>query len=63
MQPQFLRVRDFCDRYAVSRATFYRLVRRGDLPLCKVGSASRIKTADAEAWAHALTNEPNGASA
>lgn len=50
MQPELMRVNDFCHRYAVSRATLYRLVQRGELSIVKIGSASRIKTADAEAW-------------
>lgn len=54
MQPQFLRVSDFCARYAVSRATFYRLVKRGQVSICKVGSASRVRLADAEAWEASL---------
>lgn len=56
MQSQLLRVSEFCERYAVSRATFYRLVKRGDLVIYKVGCASRVKLADAEAWLASLTN-------
>ena len=56
MQSQLLRVSEFCERYAVSRATFYRLVKRGDVVLYKVGCASRIKVADAEAWLASLTS-------
>ena len=50
MSSELLRVSDFCQRYAVSRTTFYRLVQRGELNLVKIGSATRVKRADAEAW-------------
>ena len=56
MQSQLLRVGEFCERYAVSRATFYRLVKRGDLVIYKVGCASRVKLSDAEAWLASLSN-------
>ncbi|WP_416379101.1 helix-turn-helix transcriptional regulator [Altererythrobacter sp. H2] len=59
MQPQFLRVNEFCDRYAVSRATFYRLVSRGEIAVCKVGSATRVRASDAETWAQSLTDSPS----
>ena len=54
MAPELLRVKDFCRRYSVSRPTFYRLVQRGELPMFKIGSATRVKAADAEAWADSL---------
>lgn len=67
MQSQLLRVNEFCERYAISRATFYRLVNRGDLVVYKVGNASRIKLSDAEEWLAALSQtdgttnrEPHG---
>lgn len=50
MSSELLRVSDFCDRFAVSKATFYRIVRRGELAIYKIGSATRIKVADADAW-------------
>lgn len=46
MEPHLLTVKDFCERYRVSRNTFYRL----GLPIIKIGCATRIKVADAEAW-------------
>ncbi|PIW55836.1 MAG: DNA-binding protein [Sphingomonadales bacterium CG12_big_fil_rev_8_21_14_0_65_65_10] len=56
MQSQFLRVSEFCELYAVSRATFYRLVKRGDLPICKIGSATRVRSTDAEQWFCSLSS-------
>lgn len=58
MSSELLRVSDFCDRFAVSKATFYRIVRRGDLVIYKIGSATRIKVSDAEAWFAALNGKP-----
>ena len=55
MSSELLRVSDFCDRYAMSRATVYRLVRCGELVTCKIGSATRVKLADAEAWVTKLS--------
>ena len=54
MQCDLIRVSEFCDRFAVSRTTFYRLVQKGDLQICKVGSATRVKLADAQAWLASL---------
>jgi len=54
MLPELLRVEDFCSRYAVSRASFYRLANRGEIKLFKIGSATRVKTVDAEAWFNTL---------
>lgn len=56
MQSQLLKVSEFCERYAISRATFYRLVKRGDLVIYKVGCASRVKASDAEAWLASLSD-------
>ncbi|MCA1748627.1 MAG: helix-turn-helix domain-containing protein [Sphingomonadales bacterium] len=49
-----LTIQNFCDRYAVSRSTVYRLVAAGDIPLVKIGRASRIKLEDADRWALSL---------
>lgn len=54
MHSELMRVSDFCKRYSVSRATVYRLVKRRELPICKIGSATRIKASDADAWFRAL---------
>lgn len=54
MNPELLRVEDFCSRYGISRATLYRLVNKGELTLFKTGRATRVKTAEAEAWFNSL---------
>lgn len=57
MKSQLIRVSEFCERYAVSRATFYRLVKRGDIKIIKLGSATRVTENDAEEW---LSSLPKG---
>lgn len=56
MTPELLRVSDFCSRYGISRPTFYRLAAQGAPfpPLVKIGRATRVKRADAEAWFNSL---------
>jgi excisionase family DNA binding protein len=51
---QLLTVDDFCREFNVSRPTLYRLAARGEIPLVKIGRATRIRRADAEAWAGSL---------
>lgn len=53
-EPQLLRVPDFLNRYAVSRSDFYRRVERGEIPILKLGRSTRVRVADAEAWAASL---------
>lgn len=52
--PEFLTVREFLRRYSVGRTTFYREAAAGRLRLRKLGAATRIARADAEAWADSL---------
>jgi len=59
---QLLTIKDFMDRYSVSRTQVYRLVNRQELRIIKLGSASRIRREDAEAWAASLP-EYKGAAA
>jgi excisionase family DNA binding protein len=47
-------IKDFCERFSVSRTTFYRQHAAGTLPVRKVGRATRIRVVDAEAWAAKL---------
>ena len=51
---QFFTVSEFLEVYAISRTEFYRQVNAGRIRLTKLGTASRIARADAEAWAAAL---------
>ena len=52
--PDLITIEGFCDRFAVSRSTVYRLVENGDISLVKIGRASRIRLEDAERWAQSL---------
>jgi excisionase family DNA binding protein len=54
---QFLTVREFCDRFAVSRSTYYRLVANGDLAPVHIGRAVRVRATDASNWADSLAND------
>lgn len=51
---KLLTVPDFLTQYAISRSEFYRQVNKGNIPLLKMGTASRIRREDAEAWAASL---------
>lgn len=59
MEDQLLRVREFCDIYAVSRATFYRHVYSGALRTLKIGTARRVRRSDAEAWLDRMNDKPD----
>lgn len=54
IEPVFLTVTDFMERYCISRTHFYREVNRNAIPIVKVGRLTRIRVADAEVWADAL---------
>jgi excisionase family DNA binding protein len=51
MNQTLLSIPDFCERYRVSRTTVYRQASAGNLPMLKVGRATRIRFSDAEQWA------------
>lgn len=53
---QFLTVAEFKERYRLSHSQFYREVAKG-LPIRKIGRATRIALADAEAWAASLPTQ------
>ena len=52
--PELMTVGDFLARYSIGRTTFYREVAAHRIRLRKLGSATRIARADAEAWAKSL---------
>lgn len=58
--PELLTVGDFLSRYSISRSGFYREVNRGAIPLVKLGTATRIARADAEAWLASLPVKQGG---
>lgn len=47
-------VPEFLTDFAVSRSEFYRQVNKGKIRLLKMGTASRIRREDAEAWVASL---------
>lgn len=54
MIPELMTVADFLARYSISRTEFYRQVNAGRIRLTKIGTATRIARADAEAWLASL---------
>lgn len=53
-------VNEFLEQYAISRATLYRLVAKGQLRLTKIGRATRIKQSDAAEWLASLPTSNGG---
>ena len=49
-QELLLRVEVAAERLAVSRATLYRLIQRGELPTIRIGSAVRAPVSAIERW-------------
>ena len=54
MIPELMNVEKFMVLYSMGRTSFYREVKAGRLRICKIGTATRITRADAEAWAASL---------
>ena len=54
VMPELMTIREFCDRYSVSRTTLYREIAAGRLARRKLGASSRIALSDAQAWAEGL---------
>ena len=51
---ELMTVADFLSRYAISRTEFYRQANAGRIRITKLGNASRVSRADAEAWVTSL---------
>lgn len=49
-EPAVLTVPQFCQRYQVSRSTFYKLARVGEIRIAKVGRKTLIAVEEAERW-------------
>lgn len=54
---EFMKLREFETRYRCSHSQLYREVAAGRLVIRKMGRASRIAVADAEAWAANLPTQ------
>jgi excisionase family DNA binding protein len=52
-----LSISDFCERYGISRTSVYRQFNAGQIPIVKIGRATRIRTTDAEQWAANLPSQ------
>lgn len=57
---ELLTVAEFKDRYKISHSAFYREVAANRIPIKKIGRATRIALADAEAWADNLPTQGGG---
>ena len=57
--PEAYRVSEFCQRYAISKASFYREGMAGRLRVIKRGRTTLITRAEAERWFESLCqNQP-----
>jgi excisionase family DNA binding protein len=54
IQHELFTVPQFCEAYGISRTTFYAEVKAGRLRIVKIGAATRVRRADAQAWADSL---------
>ncbi|PEQ10656.1 hypothetical protein B2G71_20930 [Novosphingobium sp. PC22D] len=59
---ELLTVAEFKDRYKISHSAFYREVAANRIPIRKIGRATRVSLADAEAWAASLPTHGGEAS-
>lgn len=54
--PEVLRVKDFCLKYSISRASLYREINAHRLQAIKRGRLTLITRAEAERWFHDLAH-------
>ncbi len=52
---KLMSIRDFAERYSLSRSTVYRLEERGEINFLKIGRSTRISTEVAEQWFQSLS--------
>jgi excisionase family DNA binding protein len=58
MEQLMLRPREAAEAVGVGRSLFYRLVKAGVIPSCKIGKCTRIPVAALKAWVDAQSKEP-----
>ena len=63
MTKELYTVREFCDTFGIGRTTFYAEVKAGRLRIVKIGTASRVTRADADAWVASLPSATDAAAA
>jgi excisionase family DNA binding protein len=51
---KFITIKQFCERFNVSRSTIYRENKAGRLPFAKIRSSTRIRESVALAWQQSL---------
>ena len=49
-EPLLLRIDDAAQRLSISRATMYRLIQRGEMPIVRIGSAVRVRAIELDLW-------------
>jgi len=54
MEQEILRVKDFCQLYAISRTSFYREIAADRLQVFKRGRCTFVTRSEAERWLHDL---------
>ena len=59
-QELLLRIDTAAQRLAVSRATLYRMIQRGELSVVHIGSAIRVPASALERWLAAQTAHSGG---
>jgi excisionase family DNA binding protein len=59
-QELLLRIDVAAERLAVSRATLYRMVQRGELPTVRIGTAVRVPVSSLERWLADQMASPGG---
>jgi excisionase family DNA binding protein len=59
MEKLMLKPKEAADAMALGRTLFYRLVRAGVIPSCRIGKSIRIPVAALKAWAAAQGKPPD----
>ena len=47
---------DAAQRLSISRATMYRLIQRGEVPIVRIGSAVRVRAFELDLWVAGIPN-------
>ena len=50
LEPLLLRIDDAAQRLSISRATMYRLIQSGELPIVRIGTAVRVRAIELDLW-------------
>jgi excisionase family DNA binding protein len=61
MEPILLRVEDVATLLGIARSTAYVLIAGGELPVVRIGRATRVPREAVEQWVRARTEEAIGA--